>query len=58
MLEASTIVVRDGKIAEVLPGKAEVKDAEIIDLSARTCIPGWTDLQVHITDQSNHKSYE
>ena len=58
MLEASTIVVRDGKIAEVLPGKAEVKDAEIIDLSARTCMPGWTDLHVHITDQSNPKSYE
>jgi imidazolonepropionase-like amidohydrolase len=58
MLDARIIVVRDGKIDEVLPGKAEVKDAEVIDLSGRTCMPGWTDLHVHITDQSNPKSYE
>lgn len=58
MMDAHSIVVRDGKIAEVLPGKAEVKDAAVIDLSGRTCLPGWTDLHVHITDQSNPKSYE
>ncbi|WP_200911790.1 amidohydrolase family protein [Mesorhizobium sp. 1M-11] len=58
MLDARSIVVRDGKIDEVLPGKAEVKDAAVVDLSGRTCLPGWTDLHVHITDQSNPKSYE
>ena len=58
MLDARSIVVRDGKITEILPGKAEVKDAAVIDLSGRTCLPGWTDLHVHITDQSNPKSYE
>lgn len=58
MLNARTIIVRGGKIAEVLPGKAEVKDAEIVDLSDRTCMPGWTDLHVHITSESNPKAYE
>lgn len=58
MLDARSIVVKDGKITEVQPGKAEVADARVIDLSASTCLPGWTDLHVHITDQSSPKSYE
>ena len=58
LLEARTVVVRDGKIAEVLAGRVEVPGAQAIDLSARTCSPGWTDLHVHLGDQSSPKSYE
>ena len=58
LLDARTVVVRDGKIAEVLAGRVEVPGAQAIDLSARTCSPGWTDLHVHLGDQSSPKSYE
>lgn len=54
-----TIVVRAGKIAEVLSGRTEpVANATRIDLSGQTCTPGWTDLHVHLSDQSSPKSYE
>ena len=58
LLDARTVVVRDGKISDVLAGRVEVPGAQAIDLSARTCTPGWTDLHVHMGDQSSPKSYE
>ena len=58
MLGAHTIVVRDGKIAEVLPGRAEAAaGTQAVDLSDRTCMAGWTDLHVHLGDQSSPQSY-
>ncbi len=57
VLDARTVVVRDGKVAEVLPGRAQVADAEVIDLSGHTCLPGWTDLHVHLGGQSSPQSY-
>jgi imidazolonepropionase-like amidohydrolase len=57
ILEARTVVVRDGKVAEVLPGRAEVAGAKAIDLTERTCLPGWTDLHVHLSSQSSPQSY-
>jgi imidazolonepropionase-like amidohydrolase len=57
VLEARTVVVRDGKVAEVLPGRAEVAGAKPVDLGARTCLPGWTDLHVHLSGQSSPQSY-
>lgn len=58
LLDARTVVVRDGKVGEVLPGRVEVPGAQAIDLSAHTCSPGWTDLHVHLQDQSSPDSYE
>lgn len=58
LLDARTVVVRDGKIAEVLAGRVDVPGSRAIDLSAHTCSPGWTDLHVHLGDQSSPKSYE
>lgn len=58
MLEARTIVVAGGKIKEVATGKTSPEGAEVVDLGDRTCLPGWTDLHVHITDESNPNSYE
>jgi imidazolonepropionase-like amidohydrolase len=57
LLDARTVVVRDGKIAEVLPGRADVPGATAIDLSGHTCTPGWTDLHVHLGSQSSPQSY-
>ncbi|MBX9403878.1 amidohydrolase family protein [Lysobacter sp. BMK333-48F3] len=57
ILEARTVVVRDGKVAEVLAGRAEAPGARAIDLSGHTCSPGWTDLHVHLGSQSSPQSY-
>jgi imidazolonepropionase-like amidohydrolase len=58
MLGEHTIVVRDGKIASVLPGRAKLPaDTQSIVLAGRTCMPGWTDLHVHLGSQSSPQSY-
>ena len=58
MLGAHTIVVRGGKIAEVLPGRAEAAaGTAAVDLADRTCMAGWTDLHVHMGGQSSAQSY-
>ncbi|WP_408953146.1 amidohydrolase family protein [Lysobacter sp. Hz 25] len=58
VLESRTVVVRDGKVEQVLDGRAEAPGARTVDLSGHTCTPGWTDLHVHLGDQSSPKSYE
>ncbi len=57
LLEARTVVVREGKVAQVLAGHVAVAQAEVIDLAAHTCTPGWTDLHVHLGSQSSPQSY-
>jgi imidazolonepropionase-like amidohydrolase len=58
LLDERTVVVRDGKVAEVLAGRPAVAGAKVVDLSGHTCTPGWTDLHVHLSSQSSPKSYE
>ncbi len=58
MLGAHTVVVRDGKVAEVRTGRVDVPGAQVVDLSGHSCTPGWTDLHVHLGDQSSPRSYE
>ncbi|MBK6416933.1 amidohydrolase family protein [Thermomonas sp.] len=58
LLGAHTVVVRDGKVAEVLAGRADaVADATTTDLAGHTCMAGWTDLHVHMASQSSPQSY-
>ncbi|MBB5208543.1 metal-dependent hydrolase family protein [Chiayiivirga flava] len=68
-LGAHTVVVREGRIAEVVAGRPDgpgysdpgAKDTTGVfnrfDFSERTCSPGWTDLHVHLTSQSSPNSY-
>ncbi|GAB3375750.1 amidohydrolase family protein [Lysobacter rhizosphaerae] len=58
LLDARTVVVRDGKVADVLAGRVDVPGAKAVDLSGHTCTPGWTDLHVHLGSESSPKSYE
>lgn len=58
LLGAHTVVVRDGKVAEVSPGHASAgAGMRTIDLADRTCMAGWTDLHVHLGSQSSPQSY-
>ena len=57
VLGPHTVVVREGRIAEVLQGRANVPGAATIDLAGHTCSPGWTDLHVHLDGESSPDSY-
>lgn len=57
VLGAHTILVRDGRIADIASGSVEMPGARGIDLSEHTCTPGWTDLHVHLGGQSSPDSY-
>ncbi|WP_202844091.1 metal-dependent hydrolase family protein [Luteimonas saliphila] len=58
VLGEHTIVVEDGRIRSLLPGRAKLPDGTAsIVLAGRTCLPGWTDLHVHMGGQSSPQSY-
>ena len=58
MLGPHAIVVRDGRIAQVTAGRAAPAGAtHPIDLGGHTCMAGWTDLHVHLGQQSSAQSY-
>jgi imidazolonepropionase-like amidohydrolase len=58
LLGERTIVTSDGRISQVLPGRAPVPGAKVVDLAGHTCMPGWIDLHVHLGMESNPRSYE
>lgn len=58
LVGARTIVATDGRISQVLPGRAAVAGAREVDLAGHTCTPGWIDLHVHMASQSGPRSYE
>ncbi|HET6604554.1 MAG TPA: amidohydrolase family protein [Xanthomonadaceae bacterium] len=53
-----TIVVRDGRIAEVRAGApAPASGERVVDLSAHTCLPGLIDSHVHLRGQTSRQAY-
>jgi len=58
VLGEHTILVEDGRIRSVQPGRAAPPEgARTIGLDGHTCLPGWTDLHVHLGSQSGPASY-
>src|SRR5687768_5219840 len=63
VLGEHTVVVESGKLKSVDAGYAPVPgagaDAKVAyhDLKTSTCLPGWTDLHVHLGGQSSPQSY-
>lgn len=57
VLGPHTLLVRDGKIAQVISGGADIAGVDSVDLRERTCSPGWTDLHVHMASESSPQSY-
>lgn len=44
-----SIVIRDQRITKILPGNdASLANAEVLDLSDHTCLPGLIDMHVHV----------
>ena len=52
-----TVSVRDGRIAALAAGIPAMPSRGAVDLRGHTCMPGWTDLHVHLEDQSSPQSY-
>ena len=52
-----TVSVRDGRIAALAAGIPAMPSRGAVDLRDHTCMPGWTDLHVHLEDQSSPQSY-
>lgn len=56
LLGEHSITVADGRIASITPG-APAGEGARIDLSTLTCSPGWIDLHVHLSQESNPQRY-
>ncbi|MCL7713521.1 metal-dependent hydrolase family protein [Stenotrophomonas mori] len=53
-----TLLVVDGRIQQVVSGgNADVLGWQAVDLRDKVCLPGWTDLHVHLGSQSSAQSY-
>jgi len=58
VLGEHTVTVEDGRIRALQPGRVPAAaGTRTIDLAGRTCLPGWTDLHVHLGSQSGPQSY-
>jgi len=55
LLDARFVSIEDGRISSV--SRQRPDDAEVIDLSAQTCLPGLIDLHVHLSDELSPSSY-
>lgn len=58
LTDAVTLVIVDERIDRVVDGHPETgQDAEIVDVSGLTCLPGLMDMHTHLTSQSSPTRY-
>jgi len=57
LIGPQTITIEKNSIKSLSPGKLAVEGAQIIDLSALTCMPGFIDMHVHLSGESSPQSY-
>ncbi len=57
LIGPQTIIIEKNTVKSLSPGKLAVDGAQIIDLSQMTCMPGFIDMHVHLSDQSSPQSY-
>ncbi len=51
-LEDRVVAIRSGRIAAVLDGGVDTREAPVLDLSGYTCLPGLVDTHTHLTDRA------
>lgn len=56
--EEVSILVQGDSIVRVIDGYMQPEAHEVIDLKSHTCMPGLTDMHVHLAFESNPKGYE
>ena len=57
LIGPQTITIDKNTIKSLSPGKLAVQGAQIVDLSALTCMPGFIDMHVHLGQQSSQQGY-
>ena len=57
LLGPHTVQVQAGRIVAVSPGLPSTTGSGAVDLRGHACMPGWTDLHVHLGSQSSPQSY-
>ncbi len=57
VLGPHSITVREGRIDSVVAGRVDPPGFRTMDLPGRTCLPGFTDLHVHLGSESSPQSY-
>jgi imidazolonepropionase-like amidohydrolase len=53
----STVIVEDGRIKAILDGAVAPAGATVVDMRAKTVMPGMTDVHVHLTGTSGEPWY-
>ena len=54
--DATTVVLRGERIVEVVPGWAARSESTLIDLKTETCMPGLSDMHVHLSGEADLKN--
>ncbi|MBA4163631.1 MAG: Xaa-Pro dipeptidase [Erythrobacter sp.] len=56
-IAAPLITIVDGKVVSVEPGKSAPDDAEVVDLTGMTILPGLIDMHVHLDGRPEYGGY-